>query len=70
MYSKDFLENPVKYAIDLGFKGENIVHPEQEVSLRQERTKIRNANIILECRGVSYQTDQKHIYGRKVDLVW
>jgi len=31
MYSKEFLENPVNHTIDLGFRGKNIVHPEQEV---------------------------------------
>jgi len=31
MYSKEFLETPVKYTIDLGFRGDDIVHPAQEV---------------------------------------
>jgi hypothetical protein len=31
MYSKEFLENPVKYNLPSTFSGENIVNPTQEV---------------------------------------
>ena len=45
MYSEEFIENPVKFTIDLGFKGRILFTLSKAFSLRQERTKICNANI-------------------------